>query len=52
VFTKAAWEACGGIDNELWYTADWDLWLKLVMPNSVVGTAQQQMTLTINGQSN
>jgi len=26
--TAAAWEA-GGMDEALWYTADWDLWLKL-----------------------
>lgn len=29
VFARAAWDACGGIDETLWYTADWDLWLKL-----------------------
>jgi len=36
VFTKAAWEACGGIDNTLWYTADWDLWLKLASVGPVI----------------
>lgn len=29
VFRKSAWAACGGLDPTLWYTADWDLWLKL-----------------------
>lgn len=29
VFTRVAWEAVSGIDETLWYTADWDLWLKL-----------------------
>ena len=29
VFRKDAWVACGGLDESLWYTADWDLWLKL-----------------------
>ena len=29
VFRKDAWLACGGLDESLWYTADWDLWLKL-----------------------
>ena len=29
VFTKNAWVACGGLDPALWYTADWDVWLKL-----------------------
>jgi len=30
VFRKDAWLACGGIDDALWYTGDWDIWLKLV----------------------
>lgn len=29
VFRKEAWLACGGMDENLWYTADWDLWLRL-----------------------
>jgi hypothetical protein len=29
VFRKDAWLACGGLDETLWYTADWDIWLKL-----------------------
>jgi hypothetical protein len=29
VFRKDAWLACGGLDEGLWYTADWDVWLKL-----------------------
>jgi glycosyltransferase involved in cell wall biosynthesis len=29
VFRKDAWLACGGLDTALWYTADWDIWLKL-----------------------
>jgi hypothetical protein len=29
VFRKDAWLRCGGLDENLWYTADWDLWLKL-----------------------
>jgi glycosyl transferase family 2 len=29
VFRKDAWEKCGGLDATLWYTADWDIWLKL-----------------------
>ena len=30
VFRKDAWLGCGGLDENLWYTADWDLWLKLI----------------------
>ena len=29
VFRRDAWQSCGGMDEALWYTADWDLWLKL-----------------------
>jgi hypothetical protein len=29
VFRKDGWIASGGVDETLWYTADWDLWLKL-----------------------
>jgi glycosyltransferase involved in cell wall biosynthesis len=29
IFRKDAWIGCGGVDAELWYTADWDVWLKL-----------------------
>jgi hypothetical protein len=29
IFRKDAWLGRGGVDEELWYTADWDVWLKL-----------------------
>jgi Glycosyl transferase family 2 len=29
IFRKDAWIGCGGLDESLWYTADWDMWLKL-----------------------
>jgi hypothetical protein len=29
IFRKNAWLDCGGLDEKLWYTADWDIWLKL-----------------------
>lgn len=29
LFSRAAVESVGGLDEDLWYTADWDLWLKL-----------------------
>jgi hypothetical protein len=29
VFRRSAWLATGGVDPSLWYTADWDIWLKL-----------------------
>ncbi len=30
VIRRDAWLACGGMDEALWYTADWDLYLKLM----------------------
>jgi len=35
VFRKDAWLECGGLDEQLWYTADWDIWLKLASLNTV-----------------
>jgi hypothetical protein len=29
IFRKDAWMGRGGVDEGLWYTADWDVWLKL-----------------------
>jgi glycosyltransferase involved in cell wall biosynthesis len=29
IFRRDAWLGCGGLDESLWYTADWDIWLKL-----------------------
>ena len=35
VFRRDVWLSCGGLDEKLWYTADWDIWLKLVATGSV-----------------
>jgi hypothetical protein len=35
VFRRDAWLACNGLDVDLWYTADWDLWLKLASQGPV-----------------
>jgi glycosyltransferase involved in cell wall biosynthesis len=29
VFRRSAWIKCGGMDDKLWYTPDWDVWAKL-----------------------
>ena len=29
VFPRAAFQMAGGMDENLWFTADWDLWIKL-----------------------
>jgi glycosyltransferase involved in cell wall biosynthesis len=36
VFRRDAWLRCGGLDEQLWYTADWDIWLKLAGTGPVV----------------
>jgi len=36
IFRRSAWLACGGMDETLWYTADWDVWAKLAGTGSVV----------------
>jgi glycosyltransferase involved in cell wall biosynthesis len=36
VVRRDAWLACGGLDLDLWYTGDWDLWLKLGQQGEVV----------------
>jgi Glycosyl transferase family 2 len=56
VFRRDAWRACGGLDENLWYTADWDMWLKLVACGPVyyhnsptVGFRIHQGALTVTG---
>ena len=36
VIRRDAWLACGGMDEALWYTADWDLYLKLTQLSDIV----------------
>lgn len=36
VVRRSAWLGCGGMDEALWYTADWELYLKLVREGPVV----------------
>jgi glycosyltransferase involved in cell wall biosynthesis len=56
VFRRDAWLGCGGLDENLWYTADWDIWLKLVACGSVhyhdrvtVGFRIHDGSLTVTG---
>jgi len=42
VFRRDAWIESGGLDESLWYTADWDLWLKL----SAAGTVYYHPEIT------
>jgi glycosyltransferase involved in cell wall biosynthesis len=56
VFRRDAWISCGGLDETLWYTADWDIWLKLVACGPVyyhdkitVGFRIHSGSLTVSG---
>jgi len=56
VFRRDAWLACGGLDEKLWYTADWDIWLRLagcggVLYHDAVTTAFRihDESLTVTG---
>jgi len=56
VFRRDAWLNCGGLDENLWYTADWDIWLKLAACGSVyyhepvtVGFRIHDGSLTVTG---
>jgi glycosyltransferase involved in cell wall biosynthesis len=35
IYRKDAWLAAGGLDEALWYTGDWDIWLKLAAQGPV-----------------
>lgn len=35
VIQRSAWMAVGGMDESLWYTADWDLYLKLALHGDI-----------------
>lgn len=59
VFRKDAWLNCGGLDAALWYTADWDIWLKIAASGPVeyhdaVTTAFRihRNSLTVSGSRN
>jgi hypothetical protein len=56
VFRRDAWLKCGGLDESLWYTADWDIWLKLAACAAVyyhdrvtVGFRIHDGSLTVTG---
>jgi glycosyltransferase involved in cell wall biosynthesis len=51
VFRRDAWLACGGLDKDLWYTADWDIWLKLAASGPVYYHDQVTTSFRIHGGS-
>lgn len=59
VFRRDAWLRCGGLDESLWYTADWDVWLKLAAlcavhyhPEVTIGFRIHSGSLTMAGLRN
>jgi glycosyltransferase involved in cell wall biosynthesis len=51
VVRRNAWLACGGLDLDLWYTGDWDLWLKLCQQGEVVYHDDVTAGFRIHGES-
>ena len=51
VVRKDAWLAVGGIDLALWYTGDWELWIKLARYGAVRYHSQVTGGFRIHGQS-
>jgi glycosyltransferase involved in cell wall biosynthesis len=51
VIRRSAWLDCGGMDDALWYTADWDIWLKLASAGPVVYHEDFTTAFRIHGSS-
>jgi hypothetical protein len=51
VFRRDAWLACKGLDLDLWYTADWDMWLKLAARGPVPYHDQVTAAFRVHGSS-
>ena len=51
IFRTQAWIECGGLDEDLWYTADWDVWLKIAAAGPVCYHDQITAAFRIHGGS-
>ena len=51
VFRRDSWLACGGMDTDLWYTCDWDIWLKLAAIGPVRYSREITTSFRIHGSS-
>jgi hypothetical protein len=51
VIRRDAWLACGGMNEELWYTADWDLYLKLIQLGDIVVRGSMTTGFRLHGGS-
>ena len=51
VFRRDAWLSCGGMDDGLWYTPDWDIWLKLTAAGPVIYSEEYTTGFRVHGSS-
>jgi glycosyltransferase involved in cell wall biosynthesis len=51
IFRRSTWLACGGMDERLWYTADWDMWVKLASAGPVVYHNEITTAFRVHGSS-
>lgn len=51
VVRRDAWLQCGGLDVDLWYTGDWDLWLKLSQVGPIIYHDAVTAGFRIHGES-
>jgi glycosyltransferase involved in cell wall biosynthesis len=51
VFRRSAWLECGGMDDKLWYTPDWDIWVKLSTAGPVVYHDEATTAFRLHGSS-
>ena len=51
VIRRSAWLDCGGMNQALWYTADWDIWLKLASATPVIYHNEFTTAFRIHGSS-
>ena len=51
VFRRTLWAQCGGMDETLWYTADWDLWIKFANAGPVAYHGEITTAYRIHGSS-
>jgi glycosyltransferase involved in cell wall biosynthesis len=51
VFRRSSWLDCGGMDELLWYTPDWDIWVKLCGTGPVIYHDEMTSAFRLHGGS-
>jgi len=51
IFRRSSWIECGGMDEQLWYTPDWDIWVKLSTVGDVVYHDEATTAFRLHGGS-